>query len=350
MHRPTGASREGADVSAHTCALAVDHGASLGRAGGTCEDPTVRAPDVSIVVVNYRTPELTAQALADARAAAGDLEVELVAVDSGSGDGSADALAPLASDAQIVALETNRGYAAALNAGIDHATARNVLLLNSDALARGDAVARLVAYADAQPRAGVVAPGLEHEDGSRQVNAYRRFPNLLTLFADFCLPLHLLGRTSWHPHQLPPSQFASARRVAHVLGAAMLVRRDAAAAAGALDEGYFLYLEETEWQRRIAGAGWEIHLEPAARFVHVGQASDASAQVISDHYVDSALRYYRSPAAALWVMRAGTWISLVCARAAARLRPRDPRFPRLVQAFSRLRSGLKARQPSSVRR
>ncbi|MDQ6811925.1 MAG: hypothetical protein M3Z95_08520, partial [Actinomycetota bacterium] len=192
--------------------------------------------------------------------------------------------------------------------------------------------------------------GLRWPDGSLQVNAYRRFPSLITLFAGFCLPLHPLGHTPLHPHQLAPSRLNRSGRVAHVMGAAMLVRREVLDTAGAFDERFFLYLEETEWQQRVASAGWEIHLEPAARFTHVGQASDASAQVISGHYIDSALQFYRSPAAALRVMRAGAFISMWSARAAARLRPQDPRFPRLEETFARVRAELATRQFSSALR
>jgi N-acetylglucosaminyl-diphospho-decaprenol L-rhamnosyltransferase len=286
--------------------------------------------------VNYRTPEFTNRALAAAHAAATGLEVEELAVDSASGDGSADTLRRSRPSAEVIELDANRGYAAGLNAGIARSTGRTLLLLNSDAFAEGDAVTTLVRYLDDHPGVGLVAPRLSQADGSLQINAYRRFPNLVTLFADFCLPLHPLGATAFHPHQLPSSSFDRARRVSHVMGAAMLARREALDRTGPFDEGFFLYLEETEWQRRLHSAGWEIHIEPAARVMHAGQGSDEDAHVVSDHYIDSALRYYRSPAAARRVMLAGGWISLWSARAAMRLRPSDPRFAKLADSFGRV--------------
>jgi GT2 family glycosyltransferase len=310
----------------------------------------VAVPDVSIIVVNYRTPDLTARALDSASSAAGEFSVEELAVDNGSADGSAAAIRERRPQAQVIELADNRGYAAGVNAGLARSSGRAALLLNSDAFATGDAVATLVRYLADHSRAGVVAPRLEWPDGSLQMNAYRRFPNLLTLFADFCLPLHPLGATPFHPHQLPPSRFDRPGRVAHVMGAAMLVRGEALDQVGKFDERFFLYLEETEWQRRVADAGWEIHLEPRAQFTHAGQSSDADAAVVSDHYVESALRYYRSPAAARRAMLAGARISLWSAGIAMRARPSDQRFPKLYQAFRRLLATLSQSQPPSARR
>lgn len=301
-------------------------------------------PEIAIVVVNYRTPELTLRALAAARAAAGGRSTELVVVDNGAADVAA--LRAGGPDVRVVALPENLGFAAGVNAGFAASRAETVLLLNSDAFPQDDAVDGLARYLEAHPRVGVVAPALVHEDGSRQPNAYRRFPTLLTLFAEFSAPLHPLARTSLHPHLLPPARAERPGRVAHVMGAAMLVRRAAYAAAGPLDEGYFLYLEETEWQRRLAAAGWEIHLEPAARVVHLERASSGF-EVISPHFVRSAQRYFRSARSARAVMVAGAASSVIAARVASRLRPQDPRFPKLERGFQEVLREVRASRARS---
>ena len=289
-------------------------------------------PEVSVIVVNYRTEQLTGRALAAARDAAGGLGVEEIVVDNGATEATAAALAEHAPRARVIPEPANRGFAAGVNAGVRAASAERLFILNSDAFCRGDALSRLVAHLDAHPQAGLVAPRLVGPDGSLQVNAYRRLPNLVTLFFDFTAPLHLLSRTRLHPHALPDARFdGPAGPVAHVMGAAMLVRRAAYDAAGPLDESFFLYLEETEWQRRMARAGWEIHLEPAAELVHLEHGS-SDAVVVSPHYLRSAVRYHGPRARR--VMRAGARISVGSARLAKRLRPHDERFPKLERAFS----------------
>jgi N-acetylglucosaminyl-diphospho-decaprenol L-rhamnosyltransferase len=290
------------------------------------------APDVSVVVVNYRTEALSARAVADATRSAAPYHAEQVVVDNGATAETAAALRAAAPDATVVPLAENRGFAAGVNAGVRAASAPMLFVVNSDAFARGDAVARLLRHAAAHPRAGLVAPRLVHADGSLQINAYKRFPSLFTLFVEFCLPLHPLHGTRLHPHTLTYAAMETPGPVAHVKGAAMLIRRTAYDAAGPLDERFFLYLEETEWQERLTRAGWEIRLEPAAAFEHLEHASD-DVQVVSRHYLVSAQRYYRPAWAARLVMRTGAVVSLAAAAAARRVRPADPRFPRLVSAY-----------------
>ncbi len=304
-------------------------------------------PDISVVVVNYRSAELAVRALASASASAGDAVVEEIVVDNASDDGSLELLRARRPQAQLIANADNRGFAAAVNQGLAIARGRSVLLLNPDTVAGEDALARMLTYLDEHARAGIVAPLLRHSDGSLQLSVHRRFPNLLTLFVEFCAPLHVLSKTRWHPHTLPPGSLQRARPICHAAGAALLVRADAARAAGPLDERFFLYLEETDWQRRMTRAGWEIHLEPAAQMVHVGQGSDHEVEVVSRHYVDSAQLFFGSRARP--VMRAGAAISVWSARAAGRARPGDPRFAKLERAYGHVREQLR-RRPASARR
>jgi GT2 family glycosyltransferase len=287
--------------------------------------------DVSIVVVNYRTPDLTIGAVEAAQTASTGLRTEVIVVDNGAAD--AATLQTALPDALIVAEPSNRGYGAGLNAGIARASGTFLLLLNSDAFAQRGAVKTLVSHLQTSDRAGLVAPRLVHSDGSPQVNAFKRFPNLLTVFFDFCAPLHLLNGTRLHPHALPRRAFSgSSRRVAHVMGAVMLVRADAAEQVGVLDERFFMYLEETDWQRRMTALGWEVHLDATATFSHLERASSGAA-VISPYYLESAQKYFRHPALTRAVMRAGARISVTSARLASRLRPDDPRFPKLVVSY-----------------
>lgn len=286
-------------------------------------------PDISVIVVNFRTPDLTVRALAAAAAASGDRTIEEIVVENGSADDSALRIGVARPQARVIEESDNRGFAAGVNAGIRASSGRLLLLLNSDAFMQADALARLADYLDAHPRAGVVAPALHNDDGSLQNNAYRRFPNMLTVLFDLSYPLGMLThRRALHPHNLPSRRFDRARPVAHVMGAVMLVRVEAALAAGTLDEGYFLYLEETEWQRRIARAGWEIHIEPAAIATHLGGASSpGDHSSISPHYITSVRRYFGDSRVTRGVIFVAAWTSVVSLRLLARFgyRPRSSR-------------------------
>jgi GT2 family glycosyltransferase len=299
--------------------------------------------DLSIIVVNYRTPDLAVRAIADARSAAGGLRVEEILVDNGAVD--AQGMRARRPHAKVLELSQNHGFGAGVNAGLRVAQGRYALLLNPDAFCLGSAAAQLVAYLDAHPRVAVVGPKLLNPDGTQQLNAYRRFPSTFTVFVDYCFPLSAaLYGGPLHPYVLPRSAYDAPRPVAHVMGAALAVRMSAFAEVGGLDERFFLYLEETDWQRRIAAAGWEVHLAPAAVVTHLGGASAGDYSFASDHFLASLERYHGGRERVRLAAIAGSGISLAAAGIAQRVRPRDKRFARLVDACSRALVSLRARR------
>jgi N-acetylglucosaminyl-diphospho-decaprenol L-rhamnosyltransferase len=310
------------------------------------------APDLSVIVVNYRSAKLTLRAVEAVceSVAMADLSVQEIIVDGASGGDDVAVLSAQRPQAQVIALEKNRGFAAGNNAGIAAARGRWLLLVNPDAFAQGHAVARLLAHGDAHPEAGVVAPLLLNEDLTPQDNAFRRFPDMHTLFVDFCAPVAFLIRgTRLDVHAVPRSWLQVPQSIAHATGAALLVRAEAAAAAGPLDEGFFMYLEETEWQRRITRVGWEVQVVPDARFVHLGGGSSATSPLASPAYLDSIARYHRRPWLALSVARVAGLISLVSLRVAIRLGLGSAQLVGLRDSFAQLHVELRSRGLSGLR-
>lgn len=250
------------------------------------------SPEAAVVIVHHRTPDLTNACLASLEAAGGDVELETVVIDNGSGDDSADEVERQSPGTEIVRLSENRGFAAGVNAGFAHTSAPIVVVLNPDTRPEPGSIARLVEHLHAQPAAGIAAPILVNPDGSFQRSAHRRFPNLLTTFITFCPPFNYpFMALPWHPHELTEAEARRGGEVAHVAGAALAVRRATYEDAGPFDEGFFLYLEETEWQRRVRRAGWRIDLVPGARVVHLIQSGRTVADTPSPHYLPSLYRY-----------------------------------------------------------
>jgi GT2 family glycosyltransferase len=248
-----------------------------------------------------------------ARRSAGALSVEEIVVDNASGEAELERLRQALPRANVIALPENRGFAAGNNVGIGQASGRYLLLLNPDAFARGDALAALARHLDANAEAGLAAPVLENEDGSVQANLYRHFPTLGFLFVEFCHPLALIAvrlRTRLTDPARAPWGWIP---IAHAIGAVLLVRAEAARATGPLNERFFLYLEETEWMRRMAATGWRRNAVPSARFVHLGGGSSSSPTVASPHYLDSATVFFGrryAPEAVIAVAASISWTYL----------------------------------------
>ncbi|HXW59673.1 MAG TPA: glycosyltransferase family 2 protein [Solirubrobacteraceae bacterium] len=276
-------------------------------------------PDAAVVVVNYRAAALTERCLASVHADGGELTLEEVIVDNGSGDGSVERLRAALPAARVIALPDNRGFAAGVNAAFAHTSAAVVLLLNPDTEVRPGALVALFERLREHPRSGVLAPLLEGPDGRLAPNAYRRFPTLFAVTIALCVPIlyALEHAPALHPDAFSPAALDAGRRPAWVSGAAMAVRRTAYDQAGPLDEGFFLYFEEAEWQSRVARAGWDIEIVPHARVRHLMRGGGKEALVPSPHYLASALRYLRLGGVSELVARplfalslASSWLTL----------------------------------------
>ncbi|MHB1005275.1 MAG: glycosyltransferase family 2 protein [Chloroflexota bacterium] len=223
--------------------------------------------DVSAIVVSYNTRELLRRCLRSVVAArqSDGLDVELVVVDNASADGSAAMVASEFPDAVLVASDRNLGFAAASNVGLARARGRYPLLLNPDTEVRPGALGALVAFARARPGAAAVGPSLVYADGSPQ-HACFRFPTLTMQFLDLFPLQHRLLDTRLNGRY--PLGQKRPFPVDHPLGACMLLSREALAALGPLDEGFFIYCEEVDWCWRAKKAGWQVYCVPEAVVVH----------------------------------------------------------------------------------
>ncbi len=223
-------------------------------------------PDVAVVVVTYDALHWLERCLESVRG------VPTVVVDNGSRDGTPAFVRARFPEVRLLETE-NRGLGAGWNRGIQATASRYVLILNADAWLVGDALERLVAFADSRPDAAVVGPRLRYPDGRLQ-RSVRGFPTVWRIATEY-LFLRKLAPGSRALNAFYAGGFAhdEVREAEVVMGACMLVRRAAIDDAGELDEDYFLFSEETDWCYRFRRAGWKVLFYPGAECVHVGGAS-----------------------------------------------------------------------------
>ena len=263
--------------------------------------------DLSILIVSYNVRELLRDCLKsvfDSLANSYHLTAKVWVLENASADGSAEMVARDFPGVQLIASQDNLGFTGGNNLVLQamgfqpiddeaevtrghqllatafaprDAPPRYVMLLNPDTIIQGDALAQMVAFLDGHPHAGACGAQLAYPDGRFQHGAFR-FPSLPQIAFDFYPPpgrlnqpvldSRLNGRYSQElVHAGRPF------RVDFVLGAALMVRGEAIRQVGLLDEGYFMYCEEMDWQKRLSAAGWSIFCVPAARVIHVGAAS-----------------------------------------------------------------------------
>lgn len=236
-----------------------------------------------IVIVNYRTPELTIECL---RSIASQVTpgMRAVVTDNLSGDDSVQ-LIEHAIDfndwdwASVMPLERNGGFAFGNNMAIRAALASDdppeyVLLLNPDTVLRDGAIEGLLKFMDANPKAGVAGSRLEDPDGTVQISAFR-FHTIASEF-ERGIRLGLVSKLLASKMVAPPAP-ARDSETDWVAGASMIIRSQMFKNIGLLDERYFMYFEEVDFCLAAKRAGWQTWYVPESRVVHlVGAASELS--------------------------------------------------------------------------
>ncbi|MHC4103116.1 MAG: glycosyltransferase family 2 protein [Planctomycetota bacterium] len=288
--------------------------------------------DLSVVIVNWNTRRVIGACLDSVFKGLGDLVAEVIVIDNASADHSAQMIAHEFPQVRLIDNDTNRGFAAANNQGIRIARGRHVLLLNPDTVVIGDVLEKALAYARAHPDAGLV--GCQVMEGPMAVQrTCFRFPSPLNTFMwvsglSAAFPRsRLAGRAAYGPWQRDGE-----RDVDVVSGMFMLVRREAIAQVGpmdeqyfvfaeeAVDEQYFVFAEEADWCRRFRDAGWRCVFAPVGRILHVDGGSKSTEQADVRMYVqlqESVLRFHRKHlGVARWLLAKGLFATSMIARAA----------------------------------
>lgn len=274
--------------------------------------------DLGIVITSYNTCDLLRACLRSIYACEGDLALEVCVVDNDSSDGSAEMVRTEFPQVQLIANDENVGYPRANNQGLralgfqkesqTQAESRSAaqkgsagdevpeavrpprfaLLLNPDTELPSDALPKMLRFMDRHADAGVVGPKLVRPDGSLDLACRRSFPTPEVAF------YRLTGLSRLFPHNrrfgrynltyLDPDQVTE---VDSVVGAFMLVRAEAIAQVGLMDEQFFMYGEDLDWAYRIKEAGWKVYYNPAVTVLHVKRAA-------SRHSPKAQVEFYRA--------------------------------------------------------
>ncbi len=248
-------------------------------------------PDISVILLSWNVRDLLRACLRSLPL--NDPSLEVIVVDAGSTDGSAELVREEFPSAQLIASSQNLGYSRGNNLGLARARGRYLFVLNPDTAVLPGGLPAMCAYMDAHPDVGALGPQLLYPDQSVQPTQ-RRFPTLATAFFESTwlqryAPRGLLAR--FYATDLPVD---ASHAVDWVVGAALFVRREAYAQVGGLDEGFFMYSEELDWLRRMRAAGWACVYFPQARVVHYEARSSTQVPAATHiRFNTSKVRYFR---------------------------------------------------------
>lgn len=255
--------------------------------------------DLSIIIVNYNTCALLRDCLTSIYQSTGAFSYQVIVVDNASPDDSVSMVQTEFPQAGLLVSYTNGGFAWANNIGLKQAgfaadgtpqtqAPRYALLLNPDTVLPPTALIDLITFMDNQPNVGAVGPKLLLPNGNLDMACRRSFPTPEVSF------YRMVGLSKLFPqsHRFGRYNmtFADSNQlleVDSVVGAFMLVRQEAIAQAGLLDETYFMYGEDLDWAYQIKAHGWKIFYNPAVTVTHVKRAA-------SQHSAKAKIEFYRA--------------------------------------------------------
>lgn len=233
--------------------------------------------DLSVTIVAYKSAEIVSDAVRSLFEHAGGLSLEVIVVDNASGDGSAEAIKAACPEAVVLASRHNGGYAWGNNVGIARARGRHLLVLNPDTLVGPDTLAAAVAYLDSHPEVGILGAHASYGDGTPQSTRFR-FPTLASVAWRTVIPERIVAHSArFGDQRYAGSPADGIADVDAVLGSFMMVPRRALERVGPMDDGFFLYSEETEWCWRMRAAGLKVRYHPGVRITHFGSGTTGGA-------------------------------------------------------------------------
>jgi N-acetylglucosaminyl-diphospho-decaprenol L-rhamnosyltransferase len=295
--------------------------------------------DLAIVIVNYNTRNELRDCLTSIAASETPFSYRVIVVDNHSSDGSVEMVRQEHPWAEVIASGKNGGYPYANNLGLYAAgyglegapeeLPRYALLLNPDTVLPPTALADMVAFMDKNPDVGASGPKLVRPDGTLDKACRRSFPSPLVSFTHMSYLDRLFPRSPYLArYNLTYLDEDRQADVDALVGAFMLIRREALEEAGLLDEAFFMYGEDLDLCYRIVERGWRIVYNPAVVVLHIKGASSrkAGSRVVVAFYEAMRIfhrKHYRAHTFFLvnWAIEAAITIMQWLAVLRERLRP-----------------------------
>ena len=226
--------------------------------------------DVSIIIVNYNTLQLTKQCIDSVFAQTSGLDFEVILVDNASTDGSAGYFNR---DSRIIFVPSSRnlGFGKANNLGYRYAKGDYIFLLNSDTLLLNNAVKHFFDFATNQSDDKVVCWGTVLQDKEGKTGcSYGRFPTVMRFIRQWLNHYTLVfgvNIAKYTEGAISPEEFP--KKVDFVSGADLFIKRSVIEKLGLFNPDFFMYYEETEMQKRYSRAGYSSLVITSPKIIHL---------------------------------------------------------------------------------
>ena len=248
--------------------------------------------DLSIIIVNYNTFELTKNTINSVLNQNISNEYEIFLVDNNSTDDSFKKLKSTFSSELInfIPSSQNNGFASANNMALKKASGNYILLLNSDTILKGDVINSSITYISSNIDVGAMGVKVLLENGQLDKACKRSFPNPTNSFYRL---FHIPKNDDANNYNLNNLDDNGVYEIDCLTGAFIFFRREILKDIGLLDETFFMYGEDIDFCYRIKKYGWKIVYYGKQEIIHLkGGSSQKQKSKLIYHFYKSMYVFY----------------------------------------------------------
>lgn len=246
--------------------------------------------EVSIIIVNYNTKQLTLDCLKSIYEYTANVEFEVILIDNASVDDSVEEIRNIFPFVKVIESNKNLGFGKANNLGAEHALGEMLLFLNSDTILINNSVKILYDFLIQNPDAGVCGGNLVDININPATSFSVSKPSVCSDIDYFFFNIFskLIYKNIYYNYSSKPMKIYGS-----ISGADYMVRKEVFDDVGGFDKDFFMYYEETELSYRIIKKGYNIYNVPSVKIIHLEGASEVVKEKSLDRTLISKKIYYQ---------------------------------------------------------
>ena len=235
-------------------------------------------PIVDIIIISFNSARTTLDCIESIHDTVGGDLFRIIVVDNNSSDNTIELITGKYPQTQIIGNDTNLGYAAAVNIGVNHSLSEYLIISNSDVIYHKDSIKNLIDYLRSHPDVGAAGPQQVYSDGSWEYS-YGSLPGVVLGLKDLFLISLIergLRRLAWRRFRIDRKP----KEVGYIDGGVMAISKSEFIKTGGFDEDYFFYSEEADFCYRLAARSVKVVFNPDSIVTHLrGKSIDSTSSL-----------------------------------------------------------------------
>ncbi|KKQ60146.1 MAG: Glycosyltransferase [Parcubacteria group bacterium GW2011_GWC1_38_22] len=257
--------------------------------------------ELSIIVANYRNPEMLKVCLDSILKYTQNIEYELIVADSATQEDTEMLMREEFSDLKFLPFKENVGFQAMVKKGIENSSGKYLLILNGDIIVTENSIQGMLKFLQSDSSIGMVGPKLLNFNGTLQSSCFRFYEPLTIVYRRTILGKLPFAKKHLDWFLMNDYNHEQPKAADWLMGSSLLITRSALEKVGLMDTRYFMYMEDVDWCRRFWENGFKVFYYPLASMHHYHGKGSAKGGVIRSLlfnrmtwiHISSGLKYFK---------------------------------------------------------